>query len=133
RQFDEFKGKISSFLEDLGKDVERTMSRLIEIVPHYCIEAWTYQHTKVARSICIERCGRHLETIDGFTGDRGALDEIEKPWDSSQLDTCLGKKHNMQLAGPGYPAEDVFLAEKSFHDTVSRMHACPDLTRALQR
>ncbi len=111
--------------------VRRIMSGLIAITPFYCIEAWTYQHTEVAKKICAPGCGKHQRLFDEWRQDRGALDEIWKLWDRNELDCCLGKDHNVALTGAGYPADEVWRAGKSFYDTVDRMGECRDLVERL--
>ena len=113
--------------------IERILGRLIEIEPFYCIEAWTYQHTEVAKVICQRGCGKHQAEFDSWASDRGRLDEIARPWSPRQLSGCLHKGHNLALAGPGYPAEEVWRAGKSYYCTVDRMSECADLVEALKR
>jgi hypothetical protein len=113
--------------------LRRIMSRLIVVEPFYCIEAWTYQHTEIAKKICARGCGKHIDLFDGWAQDRGALDEIWKLWDRQELNCCLGKHHNLDLMAPGYPAEAVCEAGKSFYETFDRMTRSPDLLAALAR
>lgn len=105
--------------------VAALMSRLLVLVPHYSIEAWTYQHTTEAERQC---CGRHLHIIRAWTDDRGALDEVHQPKDH----ICLGNRHNRALAGPGYPADAVLSAGKSWAAAVENLRACSALVEALQ-
>lgn len=113
--------------------VRRIMSRLVAIVPFYCIESWTYQHTDVAKKICARGCGKHFELFNAWARDRGALDEIWKLWHPAELDCCLRKDHNVELTGPGYPGEAVFLAGKSYYQAVDQMATCSELCAALER
>lgn len=133
RHFAEFRLKIEEQVRAAsgaeGDELARIMSGLIAIEPFYCIEAWTYQHTDTAKKICARGCGKHLGLFDAWAQDRGQLDEIRKPWEES----CLRKRHNVELTGPGYPAEAVWGIGKSFYETVDRMTSCPDLLDALKR
>ena len=137
RHFDEFRLKIEQQIkaarEIEGDELARIMSGLIAIEPFYCIEAWTYQHTEVAKRICARGCGKHLDAFEEWARRRDMLDEIRKPWDPAELDGCLRKDNNVELTGPGYPADAVWSAGKSFYETVDRMTNCPDLLAALRR
>ncbi|MDI1435584.1 hypothetical protein [Polyangium sorediatum] len=136
RHFAEFRCKIAQQIQARGvegDELTRIMSGLIAIEPFYCIEAWTYQHTDVAKKICARGCGKHLDAFDAWARNRGELDEVTKPWDPAALDGCLRKAHNVELTGPGFPAEVVLNVGKSFYETVDRMTDCPDLLDALQR
>lgn len=137
RHFDDLRLKVEQQVRAAGimdeGALRRTMSGFIAMTPFYCIEAWTYQHTEAAGKICAHHCGKHLGLFEVWKKDRGALDEIGKLWDPEELDCCLGKENNVALVGPGYPAGDVWLAGKSFYDTVDRMVECPDLVEMLAR
>jgi hypothetical protein len=113
--------------------IEQMLKRLIAIEPFYCIEAWTYQHTEVAKAICLHGCGRHQAEFDAWARNRGRLDEIKQPWNPKQLDSCLRKDYNLALTGSGYPADDVWQVGKSYYCTVERMGDCDDLVDALKR
>jgi hypothetical protein len=137
RHFAELRVKIEQQVRAAGvttdEAVGRVMRRLVAVEPFYCIEAWTYQHTEAAKKICARRCGKHTKLFEAWAGDRGALDEITKPWSPEQLDCCLGKENNVGLVAAGYPAADVWGAGKSFYETVDRMCECPDLVEAVAR
>jgi hypothetical protein len=137
RHFANFRLQIEQQIRFYGHDddesVRRIMSRLIAIEPFYCIESWTYQHIEVAKRICARSCGKHVDLFNRWENERGALDEIWKLWDSKQLDCCLRKDHNVELTGPGYPAERVWQAGKSYCEVVHRMLECSDMYAALER
>lgn len=137
RKFAEFRLRIEEQIRARAQNdeeaVRRIMSRLVAIVPFYCIESWTYQHTDVAKKICARGCGKHRELFNDWALDRGKLDEIWKLWDREMLDCCLGKDNNVELTGPGYPAESVWDAEKSYYRAVDQMAECSDLVEALAR
>lgn len=44
---------------------------------------------------------------------------------------CLGSDHNPALAGPGFPSEQVFYADKSYAAAASGLLDCADLLAAL--
>lgn len=92
------------------------LRRLLVLSPFYSIEGWTYQNTTIAAARC---CGAHLEEISRWGADRSALDEVYKPKDALP---CLRGKHNLELSGRGYPADDVLGAGKSWFVTVWSMH-----------
>ena len=135
RHFAELRLKVEQQVRAKGvmgdEAIRRTMSGFIAITPFYCIEAWTYQHTEAARKICVRGCGKHSKLFEAWKNDRGALDEIAKLWDPEELDCCLGKENNVALVGPRYPAMEVWLAGKSFYETVDRMGDCLDLVEML--
>lgn len=107
--------------------VEKALARLLVVCPFYSIEAWTYQHTTLGAERCRARCGHHVGQFEAWATDRGALDEVDKP----KATVCFGSEHNADLAGPGYPAEAVHAAEKSWRATVDRLRASTDLVVAL--
>ena len=104
------------------------MSRLLTLVPFSCVEAWTYQNLERAKSICGETCGRHVELMESWEENRSLIDEVERPWAC----TCLGKQHNLTLAGAGFPAEKAYEAEASFHAAVAGMRRSPELVQCLR-
>lgn len=108
-------------------EIVRRMRRLVECVPFYCIEAWTYQATARAIAICRERHrGADVEKFEEWEADRGRLDEILKPKTAS----CLRDEHNEDLARH-IPLGDVAQAGKSLTWFLWCLHACPDLDDAL--
>ncbi len=110
-----------------SKDAETRLHRLFSIVPFYSIEAWLYQHTDVAIRLCRERYrGRDLARFKAWARDRAALDDVEKP----KNEICLKNLHNLECAGPGYPAQAVFDAGRSYAECVLRLQECAEL-RAL--
>lgn len=135
--FREFQSRIeqhiraSRHLDD--KAVRDIMGRLVTIVPFYCIESWTYQHTEVAQKICARSCGKHAALFNTWAANRGLLDEIWKLWHSEELDCCLRKNHNVELTGPGYPALAVWEAGKSYYNVVDELGECTVLRQALVR
>jgi hypothetical protein len=56
---------VADTLAKKGRSVEFTarMTRVRRLVPFYSIEAWVYQNTSVARRLCEEHCGHHLEQM----------------------------------------------------------------------
>lgn len=111
-------------------DVQARLRRICRMTPFYSIEAWLYQNTNRVRELCQQRCGKHLELIDGWERDRLLLDEIVKP--KKQL--CIGSNANHELAeGLTHQlAEDLYLLGQSFHATVERLQTCPGLRDALR-
>ncbi|MFS8070928.1 MAG: hypothetical protein ACMG6S_31560 [Byssovorax sp.] len=110
------------------EDAEARLRRLFPIVPFYSIEAWLFQHTEVAVRLCRERHkGRDIGTFESWKRDRTAIDEVVKPKDS----VCLGSAHNLECAGSGYPAQEVFEAGRSYAICVERLRACVELNELL--
>lgn len=113
-------------------EIDQIMARMIEIDPSTCIESWTYQHTEVASKLCQSGCGKHTAILESWAQDRNLLDEIPRPAD--HLDCSkIGKNHNLDLVGAGYPAQAVWDAGKSFYEVTCRMAASGDLVAALER
>lgn len=111
-------------------DTDRRIARLFLIVPFYSVEAWLYQHTEVALELCRDHYqGRDVERFDAWRQDRASLEEVVQPKDA----VCLGATHNLALAGPRYPADEVYAAERSYTETVHTLLACDDLTALLQK
>jgi hypothetical protein len=116
-----------------SQDAEVNLRHLFPVVPFYSIEAWLYQHTDVAIGLCREKYhGRDVAQFEEWRKDRTALDDIEKPKGSktSKPVVCLKDLHNLECAGPGYPAQAVFDAGRSYAECVVRLKACAEL-RAL--
>lgn len=110
-----------------GGDIGRRMERLIECVPFYSLEAWTYQATERAIALCYAHY--HGADADKFTSwgrDRTALDEVDKPKDA----TCLRDAHNAEL-GAHVPVREVVEAGCSLAWFVGSLHGCRDLKEAL--
>jgi hypothetical protein len=104
--------------------VESRMARLIEVTPHYSIEAWTYQATDQAIGICRSKySGRDIGKFQQWAAERGALDEVAKP----KEETCLGNKHNEELASC-VPCKEVLAIGKSLAELLRRLQACPVLS-----
>lgn len=105
------------------------LSRLVIWLPHWDIEAWTYQNTQTAARLAREHrlLTPNNETLVAWETNRGALDELERP-----SATCaLEKKFNVELTASGWPWEPVSKAEKSFHAAATQLRAVPRLRLAL--
>ena len=98
------------------------------VVPFYSIEAWLFQHTEVAVRLCREKYkGRDVGKFEAWQRDRAALDDVEKPKEA----VCLLSAHNLECAGSGYPAQEVFDAGRSYAACVERLRACVELKSLL--
>ena len=107
------------------------MRQLLLAVPFYSIEAWLLQNVERAKELCTKhpRCGgAHVPILEEWARYRGALDEVPRP--KEQI--CFRDAHNRDLAGPGFPAEAVYDARKSFAETVDHLMECPMLLAALE-
>jgi hypothetical protein len=110
-----------------AQDAETSLRHLFPVIPFYSIEAWLFQHTEVATRICRERYhGRDVAKFTAWSQDRTALDDIAQPKEA----VCFRDVHNLDCAGPGYPAQAVFDADRSYAACVRRLQACAEL-RAL--
>lgn len=113
-----------------AEEIETVLARLIILSPCYSIESWLYQATKELLAYCRDEheSEEHVKRIESWSTDRTLLDEVSQPKD--EVLTCVGDRHNEELA-KAFPAEDVWLAERSFHESVERLRACPALLEAL--
>jgi hypothetical protein len=130
-QFARFRNRVHQTLAGSKRlspqEVERRMERLIECVPFYSVEAWTYQATARAVALCHERHrGADADTFARWGADRTRLDDVDKPKDS----TCLRDAHNAEL-GAHVPVEEVVQAGRSLAEFVRALRACGDLSDAL--
>lgn len=121
---------VSEHLRKMGsaKDVPAVLSRLCLLSPYYSIESWLLQNTEMARRLCHKHHrGGHVETFDAWERDRAGLDEIEQPKKAS----CLGARHNYDLARTAYPVETAYAVGKSFAESVDRLKGCVPLLASL--
>jgi hypothetical protein len=111
------------------EDAEIRLRRLLPILPFYSIEAWLFQHTEVAVGLCRDKYqGRDVDKFEAWRQDRTALDDEDKPKEA----VCFGSAHNLECAGSGYPAQDVFDSGRSYADCVVRLLECAELTALLE-
>ena len=111
-----------------AQEAETRLLRLLPIVPFYSIEAWLFQHTEVAIRLCRDRYqGRDIGRFEAWHQDRAALDDVEQP----KEEVCLKSLHNLECAGPGYPAQAVFEAGRSYTECVLRLRRCAELEALL--
>jgi hypothetical protein len=109
-------------------ELDRCMARLVLLVPFYSIEAWTYQNTQRARTLCREHHGgRDVDRFEAWERDRAALDEVEQPKHA----TCLADRHNRDLAENAFPHREACAAGTSLAAAVEALSACTDLRDAL--
>lgn len=122
---------VRAALEKKGRleEEEERMGRLLPLVPYYSIEAWLLQNTVEGRRLCLNnRCSEHLEAFNTWAADRSLLDDVLEPKDA----TCLGDRHNLELAGAGFPAEPVYDAGRSFTAAVNALCECNVLCECLK-
>lgn len=97
KQFErEVRTRVAQLLSGLD-DVSRrdALGRLVEAVPFYSVEAWTYQATALAVQICENQYqGRDSRFFREWETDRAALDDVAK----IKNVTCLRSNHNHELA-----------------------------------
>lgn len=114
-----------------AEQIETALGRLIILSPCYSIESWLYQATKELHAYCQDRhkSEEHVQRIESWSADRTLLDDVSRP--KHEALPCVADHHNEELAS-AFPAEDVWLAERSFHESVERLRACPALLEALE-
>jgi hypothetical protein len=116
--------------ENHRTDADQPLTKLVFLVPYYSIEAWLFQNTERAARLCPGAPTCRLGCADKLArwrDDRGALDEVLTP----KQELCLGNQHNAELAGPGYPLDEVLRANKSLYDTWQALTCCTPLVAAL--
>jgi hypothetical protein len=110
-------------------EVNQLLTRLVDVVPYYSIEAWLYQNTRDAIALCDNHCnGADVGQFKRWAADRSLLDEVERPKDNIRL----GSRFNEQLAS-GIPAEDVLAVGKSWAAVVERLRNCEALRCDLRK
>ncbi|TKD12476.1 hypothetical protein [Polyangium fumosum] len=130
-QFDrEIRNRVAQVLSGARRspdEIAQKLGRIIECVPFYSIEAWTYQATAKAIALCREKHrGDDIPTFEAWGADRTKLDEVHKPKEK----TCLGGEHN-EMLGKSVAVWDVVQAGGSMMWFVWSLHACRDLEDAL--
>lgn len=113
------------------EQMETALGRLIILSPCYSIESWLYQATKDLLAYCRGRheFEEHVRLIESWSTNRALLDEVSRPKDDAL--PCVADHHNEELA-KAFPAEDVWLAERSFFESVERLRACSALIEAIR-
>ena len=113
-----------------SEQVESALSRLFIFSPCYSMESWLYQATNELHPLCQDKhdSEEHPQLIAEWATDRTRLDEVHRPKDD--VLACVADHHNETLA-KSFPAEDVWLAERSFHESVERLRSCTALVEAL--
>lgn len=114
-----------------AEEIERLLRRLVEVVPFYSMEAWLFQNFEVAKANCRgHRCGgKHVPLLEAWQKGEPSLDEVSKP----KEELCFRDQANADLAGPGFPAVDLYLAGTSFYESVERLGQSPQLVEALEQ
>jgi hypothetical protein len=126
----EKQGGKASVSKDTEARATQRMSRLKPVVPFYSIEAWLFQNTRAAVQLCERHYGgRDAEQFQQWERDRTALDEVLKPKEQ----TCLGAKHNLELASNSFPTRELQAAGKSFAAVVQALSQDVELREALSR
>lgn len=112
------------------EQIEAALGRLLVLTPCYSIESWLYQATTELIAYCREKHAseEHGQLIGAWTANRTLLDDVSQP--KVQMQPCVGDRYNEELA-KAFPAGDVWLAERSFFESVERLRACSALVDAL--
>lgn len=111
------------------QNIDALMARVIPMIPHYSIEAWLYQNSKVAADACLKRNNlEHARQVNAWKANRGALDEVYKPKET----LCIGSRLNESLAQGGFPTSEVYNAGKSFSLIVDRFREANGLIGAME-
>lgn len=113
-----------------AEQADAVLSRLLVLSPCYSMESWLYQSTQELLPLCRHEhdSDEHTQLIEEWTTDRTRLDEVHQP--KVALKKCVADHHNEALS-KSFPAEDVYLAERSFHESVERLRSCTALVEAL--
>jgi hypothetical protein len=112
------------------EQIDSALGRLLVLTPCYSIESWLYQATSELLAYCREKHAseEHEKLIGAWAADRTLLDDVSQPKDNAVR--CVGDRCNEELA-KSFPAGDVWLAERSFFESVERLRACSALVEAL--
>jgi hypothetical protein len=113
-----------------AEQIEAALGRLLVLSPCYSIESWLYQATRELLTHCRERhdSDEHVRLIESWAADQTLLDEVARPKDDEL--PCVGDRYNEELS-KAFPAVDVWLAERSFFESVERLRNCSALIEAL--
>jgi hypothetical protein len=113
------------------EQIELALGRLLVLSPCYSIESWLYQATRELLVLCRQRHDdeEHVRRIESWVADRTLLDEVSQPKKAHVL-SCIGDRYNEELS-KAFPAEEVWLAERSFFESVERLRNCAALIDAL--
>jgi hypothetical protein len=129
------KPQIRLLLQGRGRsldDVALCMQRLIEIVPHYSIEAWTYQNNDALLRACRTHCGpqhpQHAALYETWATDPGCLDEIAMV----KRQACVSNKKNLQLVESGFPWDRLMQVRKSFFAVVAQAQSRNPVVEAIR-
>lgn len=97
-------------------------SRILAFIPHWEIEAWTYQNLDALNQIVAERrlSGPSASVLEAWRADRAALDEVADP-----SDLPPGKIHNIALSAGGWPWKAVHAANTSFAHAANALCSHP--------
>lgn len=106
------------------------LKRHVLWIPCGCIESWLFQSTRVVEDVCKQQHDdkAHRAELARWTADRTLLDEILSPGDEPL--SCVGNRHNHALAEI-FPADDVYLEDRSFTAAVDRLAVAPRLREQL--
>lgn len=126
----EVRTRVEQVLATKGRsreEIARRMERLIECVPFYSIEAWTYQATERAIAMCRQNHrGADVEKFEAWGGDRTMLDDVYQP----KKATCLHDAHNAEL-GKHVAVWEVIQAGRSMTWFLWGLHCSRELLDAL--
>lgn len=107
-----------------GDELSGKLANLVEVVPHYSIEAWAYQAIDEAIALCRKHHrGEHVREFTAWMQHRAAIDELVKPKQA----LALRSDHNGHLA-ERLTTKDVIetvAADASLAELVRRLVASP--------
>ncbi len=97
-------------------------SRIVGFIPHWEIEAWTYQNLDALGQIVAKKGlpGPLAAELETWRADRASLDEVADP-----SDLPPGKIHNAELSGVGWPWKAVHAANASFAHSANALCSHP--------
>jgi len=104
--------------------VQARLSRLVEWVPAYCIEAWYYRAWDCLRAFCVDAA--HLERLAVWQAAPENLENEEQPWKH----TAAGRRENLALAKE-FPATEVYGLRLSFFEGIEKLRGADGLLAAL--
>jgi hypothetical protein len=114
-----------------AEQIEAALGRLLILSPCYSIESWLYQATQELLAHCRAKHAseEHVQLIQSWAANRALLDDVARPKDDAL--PCIGDRYNEELSRV-FPAEEVWLAERSFFESVERLRSCSALIEAIR-
>ena len=121
---------LEKMAQEKGKPIPIVNHHLFPMVPHWAIEAWTYQNTTKAAQLAAKHFdANEAKKFKHWELNRAELDEVDM---TKKKASKLKDKHNLELVESGWPAEPVYEANASFTAFVDTLKSSPPFVKALE-